>query len=172
MCIRDRYKAERRGTWVHSLSGSRRVDIVAWDHSYTDSSISSISRINIGVFNRDLYIGRSLDSRGPKRRLPRSADFRRSRHLVWFRRSSSVEPKFLIGTDVRRVLSVLKRLFLSLSTVRKGVLYCPDSASSLNYKGSASLNGGYQLTCVCVKTTIHSWSKVTQLILSYVNIYN
>ena len=25
--------------------------------------------------------------------------------------------------------------------VRKGVLYCPDSASSLNYKGSASLNG-------------------------------
>jgi len=30
-------------------------------------------------------------------------------------------------------------------TVRKGVLYCPDSASSLNYKGSASLNGAINL---------------------------
>ena len=55
---------------------------------------------------------------------------------------------------------------------QEGGFYCPDSASSLNYKGSASLNGLSTYVCVCVKTTIHSSSKVTQLILSYVNMHN
>ena len=82
-----------------------------------------------------------------------------------------VEGDFSDHWGTSRVQSVLNSFLIDITEfclsdlrdvcllpVRNGGFYCPDSASSPNYQGSASLNRTIKLS-VCVKTTIHSWSK-------------